>query len=121
MTTNLTWTSMPSALTELGGSTRHRTKYDLSNASTARVVVNVMLAGAANAVICVQYSTDQTTWNYLDNGTEPCAPINSTGVRTSAFVNLAAAAKADVFLRVVGRGGNGWTSPQLGQVSLQIK
>jgi hypothetical protein len=112
---------MPAALTELGGSARYRTKYDLSNATKARVVVNVMVAGSANAVICVQYSTDQTTWSYLDNGTEPCAAVNATGVRTSAFVDLATAAKADVFLRIVGRSGNGWTGPQFGQISLQIK
>jgi hypothetical protein len=120
-TANTTWVSMPAALTELLGSTRYRTKYDLSNATQARIVVNVLTAGAGGAAICAQYSTDQVTWAYLDGGTEPCATINATGVRTSAFVNLAAAAQADVFLRIVGRSGNGALGPVFGQMSLQIK
>jgi len=120
-TANTTWVSMPVALTELLGSTRYRTKYDLTNATQARIVVNVLTAGAAGAAICAQYSTDQVTWAYVDGGTEPCATINATGVRTSAFVNLAAAAKADVFLRIVGRSGNGALGPVFGQISIQIK
>jgi hypothetical protein len=112
---------MPAAVTEFLGSTRYRTKYDLTNAAQARIVVNVLTAGSANAQICAQYSVDGNTWSYLDDGTSPCAAINATGVRTAAFVNLAAAAKADVYLRVIGKSGNGWTSPAFGQVALQLK
>jgi hypothetical protein len=112
---------MPAALTEFMNSTRYRTMYDLTQATQARVVVMVLTAGAANAAVCVQYSTNQTAWNYLDGGTDPCATINATGVRVSAWVNLAAAAKADVYLRVVGRNGNGALGPSFGQVSLQLK
>jgi hypothetical protein len=120
-TANVTWVSMPAALTELLGQMRFRTKYDLTNATQARVAVTVLIAGAATASICAQYSTDQVTWAYLNGGTEPCATINATGVRTSAFVNLAAAAKADVFLRIVGRNGNGALGPSFGQISIQVK
>jgi hypothetical protein len=120
-TANVNWPNMPAALTEFLGQTRYRTKYDLSNATQARMVVNVLTIGAPTAAVCAQYSTDQVTWNYLDGGTEPCATINVLGVRTSSWVNLAAAAKADVFLRLVGRNGNGALSPLFGQIALQIK
>jgi hypothetical protein len=36
-------------------------------------------------------------------------------------VNLAAGAKADVFLRVVGQDGNGAASPLFGNIELQTK
>jgi hypothetical protein len=115
------WTNMPAALTEFLNSTRYRTRYDLTNATQARIVVMVMTAGAANSIVCPQYSTDQVTWNYLDGGTGPCAVVNATGVRTSAFVNLPAGAKADVFLRIVGKDGNGSADPAFGQISIQVK
>ena len=81
----------------------------------------MLTAGSANALICAQYPTDQVNWFYLDGGTTPCAAINATGVRTSAFVNLVAAAKADVFLRSVGRSGDGSADPAFGQISIQVK
>jgi hypothetical protein len=115
------WNNMPSVLTEFLNSTRYRTKYDLTNATQARVVVMVLTAGSASSIICAQYSTDQTTWYYLDGGTGPCATINATGVRTSAYVNLPAGAKADVFLRIVGKDGNGSADPAFGQISIQLK
>jgi hypothetical protein len=42
-------------------------------------------------------------------------------VCTSALVNLVAAAKADVFLRIVGRSGDGSADPAFGQISIQVK
>jgi hypothetical protein len=111
---------MPNAVTELVGSMRYRTKIDLGNATQARVVAYVVSAGAAAAQLCAQYSTDQVTWVYLDGASGPCASINATGVQVSSFVNLAAAAKADVFLRVVGKSGGG-VSPSFGQIAIQVK
>lgn len=115
------WNNMPLVLTEFLNSTRYRTKYDLTNATQVRVVVMVLTAGSANSLVCAQYSTDQTTWNYLDGGTGPCATINATGVRSSAYVNLPAGAKADVFLRIVGKDGNLSADPAFGQISIQLK
>jgi hypothetical protein len=119
-TANVTWGSMPTAVTEFSSSTRHRTKFDLSNSSQARIVVNVQNGGAPTASLCAQYSIDQVTWSYLDGSSGPCVTINLTGVRASAFVALAALAKTDVFLRVVGRNGSG-QSPSFGQISIQVK
>jgi hypothetical protein len=114
------WTNQPAAVTELGGSTRHRTHFDLTNVTKARLVVNVMVAGAAAADLCVEYSLDQTTWSALAGGSGVCAAINATGVRISSLPNIAAAAKADVYLRVIGRNGNGTLDPAFGHISLEV-
>jgi hypothetical protein len=120
-TANLVWSSQPAATTELVNSMRYRTKFDLTNASQARVVVYVVGAGAATAQLCAQYSTDQVTWSDLDGSGTPCTTINATGVQVSEFVNLAAAARADVFLRIIGKNGNGTKSPSFGQIAIQVK
>jgi hypothetical protein len=120
-TANETWSNMPLLATEFLGSTRYRTKYELASVSQARIVVMVLTAGAAGAQICAQYPVDQLVWVNLDGGTGPWAAINAAGVRTSAFVNLAAGAKSDVFLRIVGKDGNGSADPAFGQISIQVK
>jgi hypothetical protein len=117
------WTSMPAALTEFNGNTQGRTKADLASATQARLVVHMMsTAGAASAELRAQYSTDASVWNYLDGATGPAAAINvaSTTI-ASAWVNLVAGAKADVFIRVVGINGDGIISPSFGSISVQVK
>jgi hypothetical protein len=123
---DFTWASMPAALTEMPSpnspaSTRYRTQYDLTSATQARLVLTVTVAGSASANIRVQYSTNQSTWYYLDGSSGPSVAISSTGVKTSAWVNLTAGAKADVFLRIVGINGNGSASPSFGRIDLQLK
>jgi hypothetical protein len=88
------------------GSQVGRVKADLTASTQARVLSNVAQAGAATAAIRVQYSTDQASWNYLDGSTGPAVNINTTGLKVSSWVALAAGAKADVFLRVVGINGD---------------
>jgi hypothetical protein len=117
-----TWTNQPSALTEFNANTFRRLKFELTNATQARLVVDMAIAGAAvPAKLRAQYSTDQTTWNYLDGSAGPSVDINATGVRTSSWVTLAAGAKADVFLRLVGLSGDGVADPQFSLVQLQAK
>jgi hypothetical protein len=115
------WTNMPAAVTELGATTRHRTRFDLTNVTKARLLVNVMVIGTATADLCVEYSLDQATWSALASGAGICTPINATGVRVSGFPNIAAAAKADVYLRVVGRNGNGTLDPAFGSISIEVR
>lgn len=113
------WTNMPAALTEFLGVTSHRTKADLTEVEEVRLVVNVQTAGVAGAKLRVQYSTDESTWNYLDGGTGPSVAIDATGVEVSSYVALAAGAKADVFLRLVGIDGNGVVDPIFGNIMLE--
>jgi hypothetical protein len=118
---NQTWSNQPAGLTELSGTTRHRTRFDLTNVTKARLVVNVQTAGAPTAELCVEYSLDQTTWSALDGGSGSCAPINTTGVRVSPFPVIALAARGDVYLRVVGANGNGTLDPAFGHISIEVR
>jgi len=119
---NLTWTNMPAALTELLNSTRWRRQMDLTNYAQGRLIVNVMVAGAATpAKIRAQYSTDLTNWYHLDDASEPSVDISSTGLKVSSWIALASGARADVYLRTVGIDGDGVADPQFGLIALQFK
>ena len=118
---NPPWTNQPAALTELFGLTTGRTRADLTVSSQVRIEVNVAQAGTASAAIRMQYSTDQASWNYLDGGTGPSVTVNTTGLKVSPWVNLAAGAKADVYLRVVGINGDGVADPSFGDITLQVR
>lgn len=115
------WSNMPAALTEFWGRSASRLQYDLTDATQARFMVNLDTAGVTSAKLRVQYSTDQVSWNYLDGGTGPSVTLDSTGLKTTNWVNITALAKADVFLRVVGLDGDGAADPSFGVVELQIR
>lgn len=115
------WTNMPAGLREFDNDVRRRVFIDLTNATQVRLGVNVITAGAAGSVLAIQYSTNQSTWNYLDGGTGPSVPINSTGLVNSSFVTITPAAKGNVYLRVVGSGGNGNADPNISTIHLEVK
>jgi hypothetical protein len=115
------WAAMPAALTEFLGTTVARAKADLTYAIQARISARVGLAGFAGAVLAAQYSTDETNWTYCDAVSGPAATITTASTATDGWVTLDTAAKADVYLRIVGSGGNGITSPQFGAVILEVK
>jgi len=118
ITTLTGWNNQPAATTELYGFTRNRAKFTLSNASDARFFVNVAIAGAGSSTLRVQYSLDQTTWTDLP-GTS--VATNTTGLNVSTFTTVPAAAKADVFLRVVGQNGDGSADPSYGTMALEAR
>jgi hypothetical protein len=111
------WTNQPAGVTELFGGTDFRTKVDLTNYTQVRMTARVGVVGAATAVLRLQYSTDEAAWVNLTSN----LAINATGVKASAWENLPAGAKADVFIRVVGEGGNAAADPRIGTVTLQVK
>jgi hypothetical protein len=118
---NPAWTNQPAGLTELFGTTVGRLKADLTATAQVRLIANVATAGAAGAAIRAQHSTDQSTWNYLDGATGPSVGVGTTGLKVSAWVNVTGAAKADVFIRVVGISGDGTADPAFGNVLLQVR
>ena len=122
----ITWTNMPVAITEFNALTRHRQGMDLTNYTQVRIVVNVMVAGAATpALIALQYSIDSgVTWNYLDStgaNTGPNANISSTGLKVGSWVTIDSTAQADVWLRVIGVSGDAAADPQFGSIAAQFK
>ena len=111
------WTNMPATLTEFIALAIHRSKLDLTGATQARLVVRQTVAGATNAKLKVQYSTDESTW------VDICLVAVGTGVATKAgaWTDIPAGAKADVFIRLTGIDGDGAADPAFGLIVLQVK
>jgi len=121
--TAVTWTSMPSALTELGGVLTYRVYADLTDYTEARMLTRVGTAGSAGAAFRCQYSTDAgNSWNYLDHTSGPTVLIDgATAFMAGAWVTLNVAARAEVLLRPVGITGNGSTSPVFQRVQVEFR
>ena len=115
------WDDMPAELTEFDGSAGYRTQYDLTDATEVRVVVNVETAGSTDSKIRAQYSTDGSTWNYLDDSSEPSIGVDASGLRVSPWASLASSAKADVYLRIVGLDGDGAADPIFSRIDIQVR
>jgi hypothetical protein len=116
------WTNMPAATTELFGSTRARVKVPLTGDTQFRLEANQSAAGAAGARLRMQYSTDQVTWNDLESVTTTGElPVSAAALNVGAFAPIVAAAKADVFLRVVGFGGDGVADPAWRVLLLEVQ
>lgn len=108
-------TNMVAAATEV--STRARQKVILTNAVDARLTVNISAAGASTAVLYIQFSANGTTWTDLGIS----VAINTTGDKLSEFVAVPAAAKGDVFLRVMGSGGDAVADPIFGTIGVGVR
>jgi hypothetical protein len=121
MTNGGQWDDMPLALTEFDNSSAFRTRFDLAESTEARIVVNVDTPGGAEARIRAEYSTDQTTWDYLDGVGGPSASAGSAGLQVSPWTGLSAGARADVYLRIVGIDGDGVADPIFGRIDIQTR
>jgi hypothetical protein len=101
---------------------QRRTKVDLTNATYARIVVRSSSPAPASGSFAFQYSTDDSTFASLDGASGPV--VTPTAVNTtyvSSWVTLTGAAKADVYIRLVGLSGDGATSYTMGTIELQVK
>lgn len=121
-----TWTNMPLAATLFAGSHRHVVKADLSDFTQVRLVVNKQAtAGAANAVLELRYATSFATtpagYSSIGEQVVQVAVNVANTVLDSGWVNLEAGAKGDVFLAVVGSGGDGVLDPTFGNISAQFQ
>ncbi len=121
-----TWTNMPLAATLLFGSTRHIGQLDLSKRTQARFMMTKgSVAGASGSKIILRYHTawSSNVGDYLDIGTsEVSLPTNGgiDGLVTS-WIDLAAGAKADVWIAVVGSGGDGALDPTFGTIRAEFR
>lgn len=131
-TTAGTAAAIPAAVTEgvVGTvSTVRRCKVDLSNATQGRMSIRVSTGTAlAGQKWGVQYSADESTWFWIKGTASATTPTTDEYVSgevgatlTTAWVNLPAGAKADVFLRIVSVDGNASATGAVGQVTLQAK
>ncbi len=103
-----------------GANSRMVAKVDLTNASQARLVASGYDT-LGNGRMRLQYSTDGSTWRYLDSGVGP--ELNAgVSPNNSPWVNLASGAKGDVWIRAtVGTSDGTGTLTSLTNVSAQFK
>lgn len=120
-TTGVISTNAPAAATEFHGSIRAR--IDLTGYTQARVTLVNQAAGATSS-LRLQYALSPfSSWAYLDGTSGPTVvvPTSANSSAMSAWVNLEAAAKADVLLRAVTFGGNGTEDPSFHKIHAQFK
>jgi hypothetical protein len=114
-----TWTNMPAADTLFLGNARHITKADLTYFSQVRLCCNkIGTAAHAGATLHLRYHTvfSSTVSDFVIIGSSAVsvAVDASNTYLDSGWINLVSGAKADVFLALVGNGGNGAVNPQFG-------
>lgn len=109
----ISFTAMPSGLTELFNNTNKRLLADLTGRIRVRVYVAGGVSGGNSAELRVQYTLDltgATGWDYLDGVDGPWVPIcmlNNQPTQLGAWVDVVEAARTVVLLRVIGIGGSG--------------
>lgn len=126
--TQLTWTSMPAALSFWNGATTGTGRYfslcklDLTNYTQVKMImVKGSVAGAAGSLVRLRYLTtdDNTAANYLTIGSSEVSITFGTGVNQiydTGWIDLVAGAKADVFCVLLGLNGDGAASPTFHKV-----
>lgn len=102
------------------------TRKDLSTYTQVRLVLMKLgTAGAAASVIRAKYITafSTTVGSWLQLGTsDVVVAINNTNqIRESAWIDLAAGAKADVYLGIAMQGGDAALDPIVGNVALEFR
>ena len=125
----LAWTNMPAALSFLFSTAtvgKDIQKVDLTNYTQCRLLVNKQgTAGAAAAKLILRYRTafNQVVANYSDIGvSEVSVAVNVQNTYlATAWINLAVGAKADVFVSVLGAGGDGVLDPAFGTIVAEFK
>lgn len=114
------WAAMPAALTEFRGLTSFRAGCSMRKVEQVRLVVNVLVAGAAGAVLAAQWSVGGAFAFFDVAGSGPNVVLTTTGFKVSPWVDVPSGARADgVAMRVTGSGGNAIAAPSFGQVLIE--
>ncbi len=121
ITATAAWNNMPAALTEIFGATAQRVKIDLTHYKKFRLVTNQAVAGVLGALLRVEYSIAEVTWINLEDTTlVGDLSISSTGTQIGGIANIISGARNDVFIRIVGVGGDGAADPSWREIHIQF-
>jgi hypothetical protein len=118
---NFTLTNMASALQFFNNQTAYIARADLKGFRRVRLIVQKGgTAGSTNAKLILRYRTtySNTTTDYSNIGTsEVSVAINTTNTYlTTSWIDLALAAKGDVFVSLMQQGGDGSADPIVGNI-----
>lgn len=118
------YTNMPSANSFLFNSYRHVTLVDLSGMSSVRMIVNKQsVAGSAGSKLSLKYSDTFSTNpdDYSNIGVDPVEILIDTenSILTTNWTQILAP-QNDVFLAVIGSGGDGNITPHFGHISVNF-
>lgn len=93
---------------------------DLTGKTQARLSAHLVVNGGS-AEFRVKYTLDRgATWQYLDGATGPAVNMVS-GLNVSAWVNLVAAAKTDVQIKLITINGDGVLDPNVRRIGLEVR
>lgn len=120
----VSYDSMPVAESFLFNSTRHVTLVDLSGMNSVRMLVNKQaVPGNTGAKLVLKYCETYSTnpGDYQDTGVTPVEVYidNENQFLQTDWIQIAAP-QNDVFLAVIGVGGDGVISPEFGHISLNF-
>ncbi|MBA3575332.1 MAG: hypothetical protein H0W37_10320 [Pseudonocardiales bacterium] len=119
--TTYEWTNMPNVATGLYGTSQYQIYVDLTGLSEVRIAAGVAQAGAAAAVLYLQYSTDHgVSYADLTTGRAEAVPL-TVGFPSGAWTPIVTAARTDVRLQPTGRGGDGVADPRLHSITAQFR
>lgn len=124
----LTWTSMPSALAGYGGNLGHVHHADLTGYTQVRLrAVKLGTGGDTGAKLYLRYSdtfsTTPADWDQLGDVEEIALDIAgaTNTVLTSGWQLLTVDAQREVFIALLGDGGDGAISPVFGNIWAEFK
>jgi hypothetical protein len=123
-----TWLDMPAALSFFDSSNTYVTQLELSSFNQVRLVVNKLgTAGATGSKLILRYQDTTgapfTASSYSDIGTsEVSVTVDvANNILVSSWINLATAAKDDVWVALLGIDGDGAIDPTFGNIYAEFR
>jgi hypothetical protein len=127
-TAGVTLSTVALAAAFLGKSSRNIQEFDATDFTQVRLTVRVTTAGVSGTQLRVLYRTvadgfSTTLGDHVSIGTsDVTASIDTAGIRTTSWTDLASGAKAPIYITIEQSGGNGSTpDPVLAFIQIQFR
>ena len=124
--TGVTWTNMPSAITLWNGTAGKVINVDLTNFTQVRLHgVKLGTAGDTNSKLYIRYNgsftTTASTYQTIGSSSVQVACNVQNSYLDSGWINLVAGAKGNVWVALLGDGGNGTIDPIFGNIYVSFR